>query len=282
MDMTARRWNMSRGTLFVVLVLAGAVLLLVPEDYTQVFPETFRRTFSVLLNIHPGRSEAPPLPKAPTNGQGVAQAEYERLYTAYQNTYAQLLEMQRRLSTLQKIQAALPVAGSPLLLASVTNVLLSPEELGLLVQPTSRIELLRPGQYVLGRDSVIGSIAAVYRTTARVRLVTDAQHRMLVAIARPGRKTLIRAQMEGVGDGTARIVNLSRKEHDVRPGDTVYAAARPGYLATEVLIGEVATVQADPDHPLLWDIRVRPICQPETLRDVAVVVMETPASVNGD
>jgi len=276
--MTARHWNKSRGTLFIVLLLGGGVLLLLPETYTQVFPETFHRVFSRVLNLYPGgRGQAIPMPPRAADGTPtVARAEYERLYTAYQNTYALALELQRRLSALQKIQAGLPVAGTPLLLASVTNVILSAEEQSLLIRPTSQIDRLRPGQYVLGRDSLIGSISTVYRTTARVRLVTDAQHRMLVTIIRPGRPGRIQAQMEGLGDGTARIVNLSRKEHDVQPGDAVHAAARPGFLGVDVFIGTVSEVHSDPDQPLLWDIRVRPVCRPETLRDVAVVIMESP------
>ena len=263
-----------------VLALGGALLLLL-DPYTRVISQTFRSSFARLLNIGPGYSDEPPIQMLPANGGAVSQAEYERLYTAYKNTYAQLLEMQRRLSTLQKIEAALPVAGSPLLLASVTNAIITAEEQGLLIHPTSQIDTVRPGQYVLGRDSMIGSISEVYRTTARVRLVTDAKHRMLVAVGRSGRNGYIHAQMEGLGNGTAHLVNLSRKEHDVRVGDAVYAAARPGHLATEVMIGEVAEAQEDPDHPLLWDIRVRPVCRPETLRNVAIVIIETAESVDG-
>jgi len=57
---------MSRGTLFVVLVLAGAVLLLLPEGYTQVFPETFRRTLDFALQLKPfGPVKAYPLALLP-------------------------------------------------------------------------------------------------------------------------------------------------------------------------------------------------------------------------
>lgn len=255
-----------------VLLLGGFVLLMLPARYTQFLTEGFHRALGPLLSV--GRPpQVSKIHLAPSDKEVVSQETYNKLYTAYRNTYAQLLEIQQQLSTLQRIRAGLPTPGPPLVLARVSNAIVTAEERALLVVPVSGTEELEQGQYVIGSEAVIGTLSDVYKSSVRVRLATDAKHRMQVSIGRTGRSGYIQAYMHGQGDGTARIVGLSQKEYDVRAGDAVYAAADRERLGTEVIIGDVTEVRHDLDNPLLWDIRVMPVCQAERLSEVGIVVM---------
>ncbi|MBN1127058.1 MAG: hypothetical protein JXA82_18800 [Sedimentisphaerales bacterium] len=279
--MATNQRNISRGTLFVVLLLGGFFLLMLPQRYTLFLTEGFHRILGPVLSV--GRpTEISKIHMVQPGQDAVSQDTYNKLYTIYRNTYAQLLEIQQQLSTLQRIRAGLPTPGPPLILARVSNAILTAEECALLVIPVSGTEELEQGQYVIGDDSVIGTISAVYKTSARVRLVTDAKHRMLVAIGRTGRSGYIQAYMHGQGDGTTRIVGLSQKEYDVREGDAVYAAADGDRLGTEVIIGEVREVRHDLDNPLLWDIRVVPVCQAEKLSEIGIVVMHPKSEIKSN
>jgi hypothetical protein len=79
--------------------------------------------------------------------------------------------------------------------------------------------------------------------------------------------------MDGDGTNLAKIPLVSR-EYKIRAGDTVYAAARPGFLETERVIGQIAQVKPDENEPLLWDITVKPTRDVEMLTDVAVIVTD--------
>ena len=108
---------------------------------------------------------------------------------------------------------------------------------------------------------------------SRVRLLTDANQQIEVRIRRDGTTVDIPAMMTGNGkDGC--IISLVEREKDVRPGDAVYAAPRPGLLDTPVIIGQVTSVMPDEESPLLWKIFVQPTEIPATLKTVAVVVPE--------
>jgi len=59
----------------------------------------------------------------------------------------------------------------------------------------------------------------------------------------------------------------------IKIGDIVYAQKRSGFLGTPVIVGTVAQCKSNDENPLLWDITVKPACDIESLRDVAIIVM---------
>jgi len=271
--MNVSQWNISKGTLFVSLLLAAFGMLLLPQRWTEPLNTAFRGVFNRVLSF--GRQvESSRVTMPVSSDEYVRRSEYNRLYASYKNTHAQLLAMQEQYSRLARIRSGLPKLGSALVLAQVTNVFLSPEEQELIISPSTATEGLAAGQYVIADDTVVGEISAVSRTTARVRLLTDPKQVMPVLIWREGADAYIRAQMQGKGNGLARIGMLSRSEHKIFKGDTVYADARAGVLETPTLIGQVVDCRADPAHPLLWDITVLPVCEAAKLREVAVICME--------
>lgn len=119
--------------------------------------------------------------------------------------------------------------------------------------------------------SIIGVISGVDVKTAKIRLITDKGSRIFANIG-----TLTApAILEGQGNRTARISNIS-KEHRINKGDPVYAQKQPG-LDVPVIVGTVASCQVYLDNPLLWDIRVEPVCDVAGLSDVAVVIFAAPS-----
>ncbi|MHC4159769.1 MAG: rod shape-determining protein MreC, partial [Planctomycetota bacterium] len=125
---------------------------------------------------------------------------------------------------------------------------------------------LAAGQFVLGDNSVIGTISDVSPRTAKVRLITDPTSKIAVKIREL--KTII----EGGGKNTIKVPLLSMK-HEVESGDEVYARKKPGFLDAPMKIGTVIRCKRGDENPLLWDITVKPACDVEKLTDVAVIIM---------
>jgi rod shape-determining protein MreC len=114
---------------------------------------------------------------------------------------------------------------------------------------------------------VIGTVSSVVARTAKVRLITDRSSQIFVRVG----SLSSRGSMRGQGDGTARITMIPRDRHEIRVGDPVYAEKQRG-LDVPVITARVTSFRADIDNPFLWDIRVEPVCDITTLRDVAVVL----------
>lgn len=114
--------------------------------------------------------------------------------------------------------------------------------------------------------SIIGTVSAVDVKTAKIRLIADKGSRIFVGIG----NLTVRGIMEGQGNHTAKVSMIS-KEYQIVKGDPVYAQKQPG-LDVPVIAGRVVSCQVDPETPLLWDIRVEPVCDVTGLSDVAVVV----------
>jgi rod shape-determining protein MreC len=125
---------------------------------------------------------------------------------------------------------------------------------------------LKKGQFVLGGNSIIGTISDVSPRTARVELITEATSNMAVEIGEV--KTLI----QGYGRNSAKVKLVSTK-HEVKIGDSVYACKKPGFLDAPIIVGTISKFRKDDENPLLWDITVKPACDIERLNSVTVIVM---------
>lgn len=250
----------------------GVVLLLLPQRITKGFNFLFVRVFNPVLGI--GReAEREVFQPRLASKDFVTRAEYNRLYTAYHNILADFKTEHRRYEKLAQIRSSLPTPGPGLILADV----ITPSIKGLrheLVINRGESDGLKAGQYVLGENSVIGTVSETAETTARVRLITDSKHKIKVGIWRKGKKKYIPGQMNGDGKNTCRIPLISR-EYDIRPGDIVYATIRAGFLHTPRIIGTVSELKPDEKEPLLWDITVKPIQEAPTMVEVAIIVTNT-------
>jgi cell shape-determining protein MreC len=257
--MARKKINVSKGTLFLALMVVSAGVFLLPQRVTQRLNFLFIRTFSSVLNI--GRSgKTDPL-------------KYNKMWTDYYNLQADYKTLHKRYEKLAQIRSGLVKPGPALVLATVINATITEFGHELFINK-GESDGLNIGQYVLGQDSIIGTVTQTSKTTARIRLITDARHNIEVRIWRQGKDRYIPGRMTGDGKGLCRIPLVSA-DYDVKVADIVYAAARVGFLETPRVIGRVSEVKHDQDKPLLWDITVMPVHDMAKTAEVAVIVMET-------
>jgi hypothetical protein len=268
-DMARKKSKLSKGTLFLSLLIAGIIFLLLPQNITKGLNFLFVELFNPILGI--GHNSAPEVFR-PSTDDFVSRSEHDKLWTAYNNLRADFRTEHDRYEKLAKIRSGLPKAGAALVLAEIINTSISGMRHELIISRGEN-DGLAVGQYVLvpGENSIIGTISETSKAKARIRLVTDIKHNIKVLIWRESRKDYLEAQMVGNGKNSGTIPFIS-KEYKIQVGDTVYAAARKEFLETPRVIGEISEVKRDENKPLLWDITVRPICDAETLTDVAVIV----------
>ena len=122
-------------------------------------------------------------------------------------------------------------------------------------------------QFVLSDSSIIGTVAHVESRTAEVTLITDQVSRVAITIGQLDSGMILQ------GRGNFAEVRWLSKNHNVRVGDIVYAAKKPGFLDTPAIVGIVEKCTTDDENPLLWDIAVKPVCDIQTITEVAVIVM---------
>ena len=207
----------------------------------------------------------------------VSRSDHDKLWTAYHNLRADLMAFHRKYEKLAKIRTSPPKSGAPIVLAEVINSSISGIRQELLIN-RGQIDGIGVGQYVLvpGKEdssehSIIGTISETSEARSRVRLITDAKHDLKVLIWSEAMKKYIEAQMIGDGKKNGKIPLIST-EYEINTGDTVYAAAKKGYLETPRIIGEISKISRDQNNPLLWDITVRPVYPAEGLSDVAIII----------
>lgn len=271
--MARNKINISRPVLFAALLTAGVILLLIPQSITMNFNFVFRKFFTPALNI--GRQkEDKAVKRKMADEDFVPREQYNELWKAFNNTYAALMKAHEDNERLAKIRLSLPKPGPAFVPVGVINSSISNFKHELFVNKGS-MDGLKVGQYVMcdNHNSIIGTVCETDETTSRIHLLTDVTQRIEVCIWREGRVNYISAQMAGDGKTGCKIPFISR-EHDVKAGDTVFAAARTGFLDVPIVIGEVSEVLIDQDKPLLWDITVIPIEDAFKLTKAVVIVSE--------
>lgn len=102
---------------------------------------------------------------------------------------------------------------------------------------------LGPGQAVLGPGGLIGRVASVTPTTARVTLLTDPGSRVGVWVAR----TQSHGLLSGVGAGRP-LLRFLEKDPQVRPGDLVVTSPASTLVPPNLPVGVIqrVAITADP------------------------------------
>lgn len=271
--MARRHFHLSDGALFLLLLCIGFGLLVLPSSRTQRINFLFAEIFEPLIRL--GRQHPELVPAAGPNEHAVSRRDYDALKTEYNNLHAQLLSLQERFETIAQIRSDLPRFYSGLVVAEVVRPRVGVTH-ELLINKGAD-DNVRRGCYVMStkQNSIIGVVRETSARMARVRLLTDANQNIGIRIRRQGSALDVGAMMFGDGrhGGT---VSLVEREKDIRPGDTVYAAPRPGLLDIPMVIGNISDVQPDEESPLLWKIGVRTVENAADLKTVAVIVTETP------
>ncbi len=127
---------------------------------------------------------------------------------------------------------------------------------------------LTKGLYVIGDNSVIGTITELADRTAKVRLLTDSSSVVQVNIA--GLDTNMLMQGDGANRAKIKLVPI---KHKIKVGDAVLACKKPGLLDAAMVAGTVAECKRDSKTPGLWDITVSPVCDTAKINTVAVIKM---------
>jgi cell shape-determining protein MreC len=251
--------------MFVWFMLAGFIILLAPQTITGKFQFVFAGLFrwplslsrSVLL--HTRYQQLPP-EASPTHDP-----QY-RNYVA--NLVRQLEQQQQRFEKLAQIRDRLPLEGAALVLADVVTASIETTSCQFIIN-RGKQDGLAAGQFVLGQNSVIGTIWAVGQRQARVKLFTDPTLKLQVQI---GRLPLARV-MQGDGENAAKIPMVSARDYKVNVGDHVFVRKKPGLLGSPMIVGIVSQCEIDDQEPMVWDITVAPACDIDRLDTVAVIVM---------
>jgi cell shape-determining protein MreC len=267
--MARKQPKLPRPYLFAGLLITSIVLLLLPQNITKSLNFLFSRIFNPVLSIGRARP-AEVLGLSPSAKNFVSRTEYDKLKVAYDNLWADLRAEHKRYEKLARIRSGLPKPGPKLVLAKIENVSLSGLRRELIINK-GRADGLKADQYVLGENSIVGTVSEISEATARVRVVTDVNHKIKVGIWCRDRKEYIISIMHGDGKNSGKIPLISR-EYEIRTGDTVYATAVAGFLEAPRVIGQVQEVKPDEKEPLLWDITVKPIQDASLLTHVAVIV----------
>ncbi len=272
--MAIRNIHASKGFIFTGLLILSLMFQFLPQHFTNHLNLIFVRYFNPFLRL--GRSASVETSRmSETKDGAVPKSRYDQLWKSHKNLLARLDVLNKDYQTLSKIRQALPMPASAIVLAKTTAAS-RPARHELIIDRGSN-DGIDKGQFVLSpqADSVIGSIREVSDRMSRVQLITDLTCNLQVRIRREGTRLDLPAHLFGDGKTGCRI-NLIPRDTEIRPGDTVYAAAVPGRLEIPVVIGEVGQVIPDLQNPLLCQITVRIVENLDQLKDAAVIIPPLP------
>ena len=257
--------------LFTWFMLAGFIFLLAPQSLTNKFQFAFARIICQPLSI--GRNISLSARTQQAIADVVTRREYNSLQNHLANVTKELLEKNKKLEELSGIRGRLnALEGAKLVPADIITASIDGSRCELIIN-RGQDDGLAEGQFVLGDNSIIGTISDVSTRTAKVRLLTDPTSKMAINISNS--KTVI----QGTGGNSAKV-ELLAINHKVKTGDHVYADKKPGLLDTPIVVGTVARCKRDDENPMLWDIAVKPVCDMNKLNEVAVIIMN-PAPPRG-
>ena len=269
--MAKKQFRVSRGMLFTWLMLAGFIFLLAPQSLTNKFQFAFARIFCQPLSI--GRNISLSARTRQVMADVVSRREYNKLQNHLVNVTKELFEKSKKLEELSGLRSRLnALEGAKLVPADIITAFIDGSRCELIINRGGD-DGLAEGQFVLGENSIIGTISDVSTRTAKVRLLTDPTCKMAINISNA--KTVI----QGTGGNSARVELLSIN-HKVKTGDYVYADKKPGLLDTPIVVGTVIRCKRDDEKPMLWDITVRPVCDMNKLNEIDVIIMN-PAPPSG-
>jgi rod shape-determining protein MreC len=270
--------RVSRRMIFAWCMLGGMIMLFLPQGISSSIQFTFARLFKWPLRI--GRNT--PLSaktEVPVSRQTDGFSQKER---QYQNHIINLEEELR-----QKNEIVEQLTGLRTRMRGLEGAKLIPAEVITASAEGARGEIiinrgsddgLKKDFFVIGDNSVIGTITELAGRTARVRLLSDSSSVVQVNIPGVGVNML----MQGSGNGLAKIKMVPVK-HKIKTGDTVLIRKKPGFIDVGIAAGVVEKCVRDAKNATLWDITVKPTCDIAKLNSVAVIVMnpEAPAVKSG-
>ena len=270
--MAGKRIRISSRMLFAWFMLGGLILLFSPLGVTSRLQFAFARLFRWPLSA--GRQ----IPLS-VETELPLKDDFSKKESQYQNYIANLEEEVR-----QKNQAIQQLSGLRTRLRDLEGAKLVPADIIIASVAGLRNELIInrgkddgvcKDMFVIGDNSVIGTISDLSDRTARVRLLSDVSSTVQVNI--PGIETNM--LMQGAGNNSAKIKMVPVK-HQIKVGESVMLRKKPGLLDAALVVGEIQQCRRDTKNPALWDITVKPSCDITKLNTVAVIIMNPQSSGN--
>jgi len=250
--------------LFTWFMLTGFIFLFAPRRLTDKFQFAFVRIFRWPLSIGRNISLSTRIEQPLADADRLTETQYQN-YIA--NLEEQLRQKHQKFEELSKFRDRFyALEGAGFVVADVIRVTIDASRSELIIN-RGQYDGLTRGQFVLGSNSIVGTISDIDWRQARVKLFTDTTSRIAVKIA----ELNVNRIMQGRGGNSAKVRMLST-EHEVEVGDKVYAGKKAGFLGTRLIIGTVTQCKED-DEPFIWDITVEPVCDIEKLNNVAVIIM---------
>jgi cell shape-determining protein MreC len=262
--MSRSSFRLSKPMLFTWLLFAGFILYLTPQSITGNLHFAFVRMASPLLNF--GKSVTT-LSSTATTGidrqSYVSRQEYNQIENARENLKAQLVEMERKLDNVTKVQNRFPaLARAGFVQAEVIAV--TYDRLGhRMAINRGRSDGIKEGYYVMADNCVIGTVDQVSKGGATVKLVTD-----------PAAKMFVQSEKGSGGVMTGAGRNACRVQLGVKlaAGQSIYAGKRPGLLDSPIVIGKVTECRSG-SIPMLYELAVEPACDYSKVENVSVLIM---------
>jgi rod shape-determining protein MreC len=262
--------KVSGGMLFIWFMLAGLIFYFAPPKITNKFQfgfvRIFRKPLSFGRNISLSASHLMASEQSRTE-EVISRERYNRLHNHLANVTEWLKQERQKVEKLSGLRDRPAWKGVDFVLADVIAASVNGLR-GELIINRGQKDGLTKGQFVLANESIIGTICKVDNRTAQVKLISDPTSKMAVKIANFNMDRIMQ------GDGTCSAkVKLVPTKYSIKIGDMVYAQKRPGFLSSPMIVGTVAECKSNDENPLVWDITVQPVCDIQSLRDVAVIVM---------
>ena len=246
-------------------ILTGFIFLFAPQNFTSKFQLAFVHIFRWPLSIGGDLALTAQTQQPLTGTVGRSETQYLNYIANLEETLARERKKFKKLSDLYELYNTHVWEGTDFALADViiATVEGSRNELTINCRKTAG---LAKGQFVLGNESIVGTISDVFPqiSKAKVVLITDPTSRMPVKIAD------FKSIMKGSGNNSAKIEMV---KNEVKVGQNVFALNKPGFLDAPMIVGKVSECNRNQKNPSLWDITVVPACDIKQLEDVAVIIM---------
>ena len=252
--------------MFTWLMLGGCILLVAPQNITGKIQLGFVRVFHWPLSL--GGGLALTANTQQTLKDMVPRKEYVILEN-HCNNLEEALRQQRERFKQYGFYSDFLWEGADFVVADIITPNGDRAHSGLTVKYPRKAPLAK-GQYVLGDNSIIGTVSDFSVGTAHIKLFTDPTSRIPVKIGKG-----VDRVMQGNGDYSAKVPLLP-KTNKVKVGDMIYASNnKTVFLEAPVIIGKVAEVKPSRKNPLELDITVKPACDVEELVNVAIIIMDS-------
>ena len=251
--------------LFVYFLLAGFILLFSPQSLTSKFQFAFARIFHWPLSIERNMPLSAKTEVKVQNDSARKEIQYQNYILNLEEELRQKNEEIRQLTGMRSRLRGLE--GARIVPADIITASTEGQRCELIINRGSDDGLAKD-YFVIGDNSVIGTITNLDARTAKVRLFTDTSSAIQVNIA--GQE--INMIMQGSGRNQAKI-KLVPVKNKIKVGDAVMVRRKPGFLDTGIIAGAVQQCKRDDKNAAIWDITVKPVCEVSSLSNVAIIVM---------